>query len=164
MSKRMNDLEKEAILLMVEETATELNAHDVDFFEEYKQSVNETNSVPTSDTKTSQYTSPFIITDVLLGIGLVVLGQTAAAFFEWVCHKTLDHSRDRLIDWLASRRASQENEDEKLEEIVNEAAEDISPTLSLPKDINQEELKKILSIMMTALQKDPELLSKISKQ
>jgi hypothetical protein len=153
MKKKFREVEIDAILLMVKESAERLKAHDADFFEEYEETVRETKTVRPSDPKADEFTSPFLATDVLLGVGLALLGQTAAALFEWICHRALDRGSGTVLDWLKSQQ--------KPAEIVEEASKAICVVLPLPKGVDEEHLRLILAPQLEALLNNPELTSKI---
>ena len=104
MKRKIQDEEMDAILLMVKESATRLNVHDVDFLEEYQETVRESKTVFPKEVKSDEFSSPFVVTDVLLGFGLLFLGQTAASLFEWICHRSLDKGSKTLFDWLSIQK------------------------------------------------------------
>lgn len=153
MNKKLRDVEIDAVLMMVKESAERLEAHDVDFFEEYEETVRESKTVQPSEHKTDEFTSPFLVTDVLLGVGLTLLGQTAAALFEWICHRALDRGSGTVLDWLKSQK--------KPAEILEEASKAVFVVVPLPKGIDEEHLRAILEPQLEALLNKPELTSKI---
>jgi hypothetical protein len=156
MKKKFHDVEIDALLLMVKESATQLHAHDADFFEEYEEIVRDAKTVRPSDLKVGEFTAPFVVTDILIGVGLALLGQTAAALFEWICHRALDRGSETLLDWLKSQQ--------KPTEIVEEASKEIFLVLPLPKGVDEDQLRKILASQLEALQNNPQITSKISSR
>jgi hypothetical protein len=153
MKRKLTDKEIEAILLMVKESAAELEVHDADFFEEYEETLRETKTVSPSDARSGEYSSPFAYTDILLGVGLVFLGQTAAALYEYVVHKGVEASLKKISARLSPQ--------EKTSEILEDASKYIVLTLQLPKEIDEAQLKQILTPQLVALMKLPEAASKI---
>ena len=153
MKKNLTAREIEAVLLMVKESATELEVHDVDFFEEYEETLRETKTVFPSDAKSGGYTSSFAYTDILLGVGLVFLGQTAAALYEYFVHKGVEASLKKLAPRLGAKEPSAE--------VLEGASKHIVLTLQLPKEMDEALLKKILTPQLMALMKLPEVASKM---
>jgi hypothetical protein len=152
MKKKLTDREIEAVLLMVKESAAELEVHDADFFEEYEETLRETKTVFPPDAKSGQYTSSFAYTDILLGVGVVFLGQTAAALYEYIVQKGVEASLKKL--------SSRSGAEEPAAEVLEDASKHIILTLHLPKEMDEAQLKKILTPQLMALMKLPEVASK----
>jgi hypothetical protein len=149
MTKQLKDKEIDAILFMVKESATELDVHDANFFEEYEETLRKTKTVLPSDGKSGAYSSPFAYTDIVLGVGLVFLGQTAAALYEYILQKGVEAALKKI----SARLSPQENSSEVLED----ATKHIVLTLDIPKEIDDTLLKKILTHQLIALMKLPEV-------
>ena len=71
MKRKLSEAEIDAILLMVRESASVLKAHDSEFFEEYEETLRRSKTVLPSDAKGNDFTSPFLVTEVLLAPGLL---------------------------------------------------------------------------------------------
>jgi hypothetical protein len=145
MRRKLDDRAIEAVLLMVKESADELKVHDADFFEEYEESLRKTRTILPSEAKSGGYSSPFAYTDILLGVGLIFLGQTAAALYEYVVQKGVEVGLKRL-----SARASSQDETSAL---LDDASKHILLTLRLPKEMDEAHLKQILTPQLMALMK-----------
>lgn len=153
MASKMSGEKIDAVLAMVHESAAKFSPEEEDFLEEYTAVIRRTKSLPEPDSQAGdEFSAPFLDTQFLLGVGLVLLGQIAAACFEWVCQKSLEHG---VATFLTRLRAGEKTE------LVEEASRVIAINLHLPQSVDHQKLKEILESQLEALTKNPQLVSKI---
>jgi hypothetical protein len=155
MKKKLNDQELDSILLMVRESAARLDVHDVDFFEEYESIVRESRMISPPGYNSGEISTSFITTDLLLGIGLVFLGQTAASLYEWLIHRSLDSNFTNVGDWLYSQP--------NILSLSEEASKVVLLVIKVPGEMDESQLQKILLPQIEALMKSSETTNNVKK-